>query len=78
MAMMNAQTTADVDACGVGGAIVLFAKCPIPGASKTRLSPLLGHEGSALLAKGMLSDVIITISESVRVQLFLLPRPQFK
>lgn len=52
------------DAC-VGGAIVVFAKCPVAGASKTRLAPLLGPEGSALLAKAMLSDVLVALSECV-------------
>lgn len=44
------------------GSIVVFAKCPIPGKSKTRLIPLLGEEGSVQLAKGMLSDVLKSIN----------------
>lgn len=40
---------------------MIFAKCPIPGKSKTRLIPLLGEEGSVRLAKAMLSDVLKTI-----------------
>ncbi len=44
------------------GAIVIFAKYPISGSSKTRLSPLLGDDGSASLARAMLSDVIEGIS----------------
>lgn len=47
----------------VGGAVVVFAKCPIAGASKTRLTPLLGPEGAALLAKAMLSDILVSLSE---------------
>ena len=47
------------------GAIVVVAKCPIPGKSKTRLNPLLGAEGSAFLAKALLSDVLVTLSECV-------------
>ena len=46
----------------VGGAIVVFAKCPIPGSSKTRLSPLLGTEGGASLAQAMLSDILTSLS----------------
>jgi len=53
-------------ASDVGGAIVIFAKCPIPGSSKTRLSPLLGDQGSALVAKAMLSDILDSISNDVR------------
>lgn len=44
-------------------AIVVVAKCPIAGKSKTRLIPLLGEEGSARLAKAMLSDVLQTLSQ---------------
>lgn len=47
----------------VGGAIVVFAKCPIAGASKTRLAPLLGAEGAAALAQAMLSDVLVSLCE---------------
>jgi len=47
------------------GAIVVVAKSPIPGKSKTRLKPLLGAEGSALLAKALMSDVLVTLSECV-------------
>ena len=49
----------------VKGSIVVVAKCPIPGKSKTRLIPLLGEEGSVRLARGMLSDVIKTIDRCV-------------
>jgi hypothetical protein len=45
--------------------IVVVAKCPIPGKSKTRLIPLLGPEGSAQLAQAMLADVLSTLSECV-------------
>lgn len=48
----------------ITGAIVVVAKCPIPGKSKTRLQPLLGIDGSALFAKAMLSDVLVTIHEN--------------
>ena len=49
----------------VRGSIVVVAKCPIPGKSKTRLIPLLGEEGSVELAKGMLSDVLKSINGCV-------------
>lgn len=45
-----------------GGAIVVVAKCPIPGKSKTRLVPLLGQEGSARFAEALLSDVLLSCS----------------
>ena len=47
----------------VGGAIVVVAKCPRSGHSKTRLSPLLGTEGAATLAQAMLSDVLVSLSD---------------
>ena len=52
----------DNNTISVGGAIVVFAKCPIPGSSKTRLSPLLGAEGASSLAQAMLSDILTSIS----------------
>ena len=47
------------------GAIVVVAKCPIPGKSKTRLIPLLGEHGSSKLSKAMLSDVLLTLDKCV-------------
>jgi len=47
------------------GAIVVVAKCPIPGKSKTRLAKLIGKDGSAHLAKSMLSDVLEAIGQCV-------------
>jgi hypothetical protein len=47
------------------GAIVVVAKCPIPGTSKTRLIPLLGQEGAAQLAEAMLKDVLLTLTKCV-------------
>lgn len=49
-----------------GGAIVVIAKCPIPGKCKTRLAACLGDEKAALLARAMLSDVLVTLTKSVR------------
>eukprot|EP00546_Thalassionema_frauenfeldii_P007503 CAMPEP_0178915888 /NCGR_PEP_ID=MMETSP0786-20121207/12298_1 /TAXON_ID=186022 /ORGANISM="Thalassionema frauenfeldii, Strain CCMP 1798" /LENGTH=285 /DNA_ID=CAMNT_0020589091 /DNA_START=140 /DNA_END=997 /DNA_ORIENTATION=+ len=45
----------------VEGAIVVVAKCPLPGKSKTRLLPLLGEQGTVTLAKAMLCDVLATL-----------------
>ena len=49
------------------GSIVVVAKCPIPGKTKTRLIPLLTEDGAARLSKAMLSDVLSSISSYVRV-----------
>lgn len=38
--------------------IVIFAKAPLPGLAKTRLAPVLGHEGAAGLAKKLLNHSI--------------------
>ena len=50
----------------VRGAIVIISKCPIPGASKTRLAASsnkgLASEHCHLIAKAMLCDVIRHIS----------------
>ena len=51
----------------VGGAIVVVAKCPIPGSCKTRLVPMLGNDGAANLARAMLSDVLSSICGCVSV-----------
>lgn len=49
----------------INGAIVVFAKVPHPGTSKTRLSPLLGADGAASLAQAMLSDILISLTHCV-------------
>jgi glycosyltransferase A (GT-A) superfamily protein (DUF2064 family) len=54
------------------GAIVVVAKCPVPGKSKTRLIPLLGLCDSATLAKAMLSDVLLTLEKSVSPTMIVL------
>jgi len=38
--------------------IVIFAKAPLPGRTKTRLIPALGAEGAAALARSMLESTI--------------------
>ena len=56
------------------GCIVVVAKCPLPGTSKTRLAPLLGSEGAASLARAMLSDVLVSLS-ALKVPKILLYAP---
>ena len=58
----------------VRGTIAVFAKCPIAGSSKTRLSSLLGDDGhgAADLAQAMLSDILCNISNYVSYLSFLL------
>lgn len=63
------------------GSIAIFAKCPIAGRSKTRLSNLLGDEGAANLARAMLSDILTTISlnsHSLHFDKFLVYAPGTK
>ena len=36
--------------------IIVFAKAPVPGKAKTRLTPAVGEEGAARLARQMLAD----------------------
>jgi hypothetical protein len=48
--------------------IVLLAKCPTPGLSKTRLIPCLGSASAAAdLARALLCDVVLTINEIASV-----------
>eukprot|EP00980_Cylindrotheca_fusiformis_P020622 scaffold7691_cov97-Cylindrotheca_fusiformis.AAC.2 len=55
------ETTNSPSSLVVTGSIVVVAKCPTPGKSKTRLIPLLGDRGSSQLAEAMLSDVVTTL-----------------
>jgi hypothetical protein len=63
--IMSTTSSQDITRFSDGGAIVVVAKCPIPGKSKTRLIPLLGEKGSTQLAKAMLSDVLLTLDKCV-------------
>lgn len=45
---------------GAGRAVVVMAKAPRPGSVKTRLAPLLGHEGCAALAVVLLRHAVGT------------------
>lgn len=45
--------------------IVVIAKAPMAGICKTRLIPDFGEDGSALLARAMLLDVLTSLSECV-------------
>ena len=56
----------------VDGSIIVVAKCPLAGKSKTRLIPLLGAEGSATLATAMLSDILQNLTTLVRVHIDLI------
>jgi len=47
-------------------AIVVVAKCPRVGTSKSRLQSLLGDVGSCKLAEALLSDTLVSLSKSVR------------
>jgi glycosyltransferase A (GT-A) superfamily protein (DUF2064 family) len=58
------ENRTDASSC-VGGAIVVVAKCPVAGTSKTRLVPMLGEEGAASLARAMLMDTLSSLSECV-------------
>ena len=46
----------------LAGSLVVVAKCPLPGESKTRLIPLVGEEGSSQLATAMLADVLTCLT----------------
>ena len=56
----------------VDGSIIVVAKCPLAGKSKTRLIPLLGAEGSATLATAMLSDILQNLTILVCVHIHLI------
>jgi rSAM/selenodomain-associated transferase 1 len=45
----------------LGAAVGIICKAPVPGASKTRLIPVLGEEGAAELAGAFLRDVAAAI-----------------
>jgi len=47
--------------------IVVVAKTPVAGQSKTRLIPALGAAGSAVLAQAMLLDVLTTVTAACSV-----------
>lgn len=46
--------------------IVIIAKAPVPGSAKTRLIPLLGAEGAALLARDLLA---LTVASAIEARL---------
>jgi len=57
-------------ACPVS--IVVVAKVPVAGKSKTRLIPKFGEDGSAKLARAMLLDVLTCLSDCVSLFVRLL------
>jgi len=48
------------------GSLVVFAKQPVPGAVKTRLSPPLSSEEAAELYRAMLADVLVESARAAR------------
>jgi uncharacterized protein len=50
--------------CDDGHTLVLIAKCPAPGTSKTRLIPSFGEHATFELAKAMLLDVLHNLGSS--------------
>lgn len=48
----------------MSGAIVVFAKAPVPGLAKTRLIPALGGAGAAALAGRMLAHAVLVAAEA--------------
>ena len=56
-------------------AIVVVAKCPHIGTSKTRLTPFLGDEGSFKLSEALLSDTLVSLSQITSVLKVLLYAP---
>lgn len=60
-------STSSLQSTPIQGVIAIFAKCPIPGSSKTRLSIIVGDEGSAELASAMLTDILLCLSNDSRL-----------
>ena len=53
-------------------ALAVFARAPVPGRAKTRLSPVLGARGAAALQSALISDTIQKVRElSWRVDCYL-------
>lgn len=48
----------------IATAVVVFAKAPVPGAAKTRLAPVLGDGGAAVLAARLLKRTLETVCEA--------------
>jgi hypothetical protein len=61
-------TDNDANTTVCSGSIIVVAKCPVAGQSKTRLIPLLGVAGSAQLAKAMLADVLTALGRCVSME----------
>lgn len=62
----------------VPAALMLFAKLPEPGRTKTRLAPTLGEEGAARLYRALLADTAETLRAvpGARRELWLPRRPR--
>lgn len=64
MAEGGVQTEANKDHMESDAALVLFARAPAPGETKTRLIPALGAEGAAELYRCFLLDALASASEA--------------
>jgi uncharacterized protein len=51
-----------------GHALVLIAKCPAPGTSKTRLIPAFGEDATFELTKAMLLDVLHNLGSASQLE----------
>lgn len=57
-------------------AVIVFARAPVPGASKTRLVPALGEDGAANLHARMIERTVATLAGgSYTLQLWCAPDP---
>ena len=64
MAEGGVQAKANRDNMENDAALVLFARAPVPGESKTRLIPALGAAGAAELYRCFLLDALASIAEA--------------
>lgn len=55
--------------------IIVFAKAPRPGTTKTRLIPLLGAEGAAALQARLIEHTLVTATAATRVSVRLYGTP---
>ena len=58
--------------------IILFAKAPVPGEVKTRLSPHLSPEDAALVQEAFIFDTLATLQRCKEVDLYLSCHPSVK
>lgn len=60
------------------GTIMVFARAPVPGDTKTRLIPVLGAEGAARLHAWLVNRTLVTVAavEGANVELWCAPSEQ--